>query len=114
MRRAARLMRSASPTDVPPNFITTVPDTGRSLGKRQVGSGGGTLQPAAYTGVEGPPGQVDELPLDGFKSTMGSARVQPQEAGVASIFNRTGLRRMTLVGLLASIGAFGGSAVVHG
>src|SRR5206468_1060940 len=32
MRAAARLMRSASATDVPPNFITTVPDTGRSLG----------------------------------------------------------------------------------
>ena len=27
MRRAARLMRSASATDVPPNFMTTVPDT---------------------------------------------------------------------------------------
>ena len=27
MRRAARLMRSASATEVPPNFITTVPDT---------------------------------------------------------------------------------------
>ena len=27
IRRAARLMRSASATDVPPNFITTVPDT---------------------------------------------------------------------------------------
>ena len=27
MRRAARLMRSASATDVPPNFITTVPGT---------------------------------------------------------------------------------------
>src|SRR6185436_10357135 len=26
IRRAARLMRSASATDVPPNFITTVPD----------------------------------------------------------------------------------------
>ena len=27
MRRAARLIRSASATEVPPNFITTVPDT---------------------------------------------------------------------------------------
>ena len=27
MRRAARLRRSASATEVPPNFITTVPDT---------------------------------------------------------------------------------------
>ena len=27
IRRAARLMRSASATDVPPNFMTTVPDT---------------------------------------------------------------------------------------
>ena len=27
IRRAARLMRSASATEVPPNFITTVPDT---------------------------------------------------------------------------------------
>src|SRR3954462_13120777 len=34
IRRAARLMRSASATDVPPNFITTVPDTYVSLGVR--------------------------------------------------------------------------------
>ena len=27
IRRAARLMRSASATEVPPNFMTTVPDT---------------------------------------------------------------------------------------
>jgi hypothetical protein len=32
MRRAARLIRSASATEVPPNFITTVPDTAGSLG----------------------------------------------------------------------------------
>ena len=32
IRRAARLIRSASATDVPPNFITTVPDTLGSLG----------------------------------------------------------------------------------
>ena len=32
IRRAARLMRSASATEVPPNFITTVPDTLGSLG----------------------------------------------------------------------------------
>src|SRR5918994_149581 len=32
MRREARLRRSASATEVPPNFITTVPDTTGSLG----------------------------------------------------------------------------------
>src|SRR4029079_8860833 len=42
MRRAARLIRSASATDVPPNFITTVPDTAsecRELGV-QLGEAG--------------------------------------------------------------------------
>ena len=34
IRRAARLMRSASATDVPPNFITTVPDTHVRIGVR--------------------------------------------------------------------------------
>ena len=33
IRRAARLIRSASATDVPPNFITMVPDTQGSLGE---------------------------------------------------------------------------------
>ena len=32
IRRAARLIRSASATEVPPNFITMVPDTLGSLG----------------------------------------------------------------------------------
>jgi hypothetical protein len=38
IRRAARLMRSASATDVPPNFITTVPDTRGSLGGPRPGA----------------------------------------------------------------------------
>ena len=46
IRRAARLMRSASATDVPPNFITTVPDTRGSLG----GSTRGHLDDGRSTG----------------------------------------------------------------
>jgi hypothetical protein len=55
---------------------------------------------------------VDELSLRGFKSTMGFAREQPREAGVASLFNRIGGRRAALVGPLACIAALGTSTAV--
>src|SRR3954471_15507471 len=97
IRRAARLMRSASATEVPPNFITTVPDTPRSLGA---------------TGIRCPgtaPGQVDELTMRSFKPTMSGGRDEPREAGVASIFNRIGAYRAAGAVALACAGVLAGA-----
>jgi hypothetical protein len=57
---------------------------------------------------------VDELNLLAFKAILVSARVQPQEAGVALFSNTIGGRRGAVVVLLACAVALGGSAVVQG
>lgn len=49
-----------------------------------------------------------------FKAILVSARVQPQEAGVALITKTIGGRRVALIGFLACAVALGGSAVVQG
>jgi hypothetical protein len=57
---------------------------------------------------------VDELIMRRFKSILVSARVQPQEAGVALFSKTIGGRRLAMVGLLACAVALGGSALVQG
>src|SRR3954467_13361446 len=138
IRRAARLRRSASTTDVPPNFITTVPDTRGSL-RRRLAQGpaapgvfaqgtnsragqdrsvyrlgeGPCIRPP-IPGYSRPPGQVDELNMLAFKAILVSARVQPQEAGVALFSKTIGGRRAAFIGLLACAAALSGSALVQG
>src|SRR4051795_1152574 len=82
MRPAARLMRSASATDVPPNFMTTVPFKARKIracaaavlaaGALASCGGGGGDQPAVARGPL-PPAGVPSLGL-------------PLEAAVAQLF----------------------------
>src|SRR4051794_25664146 len=82
MRPAARLMRSASATDVPPNFMTTVPFKARKIracaaavlaaGALASCGGGGGDQPAVARGPP-PPAGVPSLGL-------------PLEAAVAQLF----------------------------
>ena len=75
IRRAARLMRSASATDVPPNFITTVPDTLGSLGV--VGYAAiAIVQLLTYPRVKPPPGRVDDLMPDALGAPCVGAWVQ--------------------------------------
>jgi hypothetical protein len=57
---------------------------------------------------------VVELTMRGFKAILVSARVQPQEAGVALFSKTIGGRRVAVLGVLACAFALGGSAMVQG
>ena len=120
IRCAARLRRSASATDVPPNFMTTVSGIGtvqdrcraRARSPRAASRPSSTRAAASATSHTLPSGsdQYEDRPPQ--KASSGSLRIVAPAARMSSIAASTSSRSSTLIAIDMATPWFGGAAVV--